>query len=593
MLTLDLVLVILVVIFILMSLYFELLGPAFTFMVGIAFLGFFGVLTPHEILLGFSNEQVMVIIMLLLIGDIIRSTGVTGILFSRAFKNVHTYKKFLGRMMILVAGFSAFLNNTPLVAVTMPYVNSWSLKNKLSPSKLLMPLSFAAILGGGATLIGTSTNLIVNGLVVDQEIIPDLGSLNIFDFAFVGVPMIILGSLFIYFFAARLLPDNRALLNESDEAERTYIVETKVKKKSKFIGKTIGESGLRNLAGLYLVEIRRLNRVLFVVSNNQIIEANDILIFAGDKTPIADIMDSDSGLTIPSVGMLHRQKQTEVVEIVISHNSSMIGKQLTDVNFRSRFDAAVISIHRNEERIMAQLKGVELHAGDVLLLYAGSYFRQRIRNTKDFYLISQIKSFEKVESYKIAILLGGLLAAIILSALKIVSLFMGLIILLLICFVLGLAKPKELPKSIDYNLGLIIVMSLALGIAMIKSGAAPLVARFLISIFTPMGTTGILFGIFLITSILGAFITGKAAVALIFPIALSMSVEMGLEPMPFILTVAFAAAANFLTPIGYQTNLMVYGPGGYSFRDFFRLGFPLTLIYMTTTILILSLIYIW
>lgn len=591
MITADLVLVILVVIFILVSLYLELFGPAFTFLIGIAVLGIFGVLTPREILSGFANEQVMVIIMLLLIGDIIRNTAITELLFGKAFANVKSYKGFLGRMMFLVAGFSAFLNNTPLVAVMLPYVNSWSEKNKISPSKLMMPLSFAAILGGCATLIGTSTNLIVNGLVVDQDIIPGLKSLNIFDFVFVGVPMIVIGSIYIYFFSDKVLPDNKRLLEDKPEAERNYLVETQVKKKSNLVGKTVDESGLRNLPGLYLVEIQRHKRVIFVVSNNLLIEAGDRLIFAGDKSPIADLMDANSGLTIPSVGMLHRKKRTEVVEIVISHNSAFIDKTLKDVNFRSKFDAAVIGIHRNEERVTEKLREVDLKAGDVLLLYCGPDFRDRIRNTGDFYLISNIRKFEKIETYKIIILIGGLLLAIILSALKIISLFMGLIILLLTSFVLKLTNPKDLSKGIDYNLGLIIVMSLALGIAMIKSGVAPMFANFFISIFTPLGKYGILLGIFIITSVLGAYITGKAAVAIIFPIALSMSMKLGLDPKPFILIVAYAAAANFMTPIGYQTNLMVYGPGGYSFRDFFKLGFPLTVLYMIAAVLILGLIY--
>lgn len=591
MITADLVLVILVVIFILVSLYLELFGPAFTFLIGIAVLGIFGILTPREILSGFANEQVMVIIMLLLIGDIIRNTAITELLFGKAFANVKSYKGFLSRMMFLVAGFSAFLNNTPLVAVMLPYVNSWSEKNKISPSKLMMPLSFAAILGGCATLIGTSTNLIVNGLVVDQDIIPGLKSLNIFDFVFVGVPMIVIGSIYIYFFSDKVLPDNKSLLEDKPEAERNYLVETQVKKKSNLVGKTVDESGLRNLPGLYLVEIQRHKRVIFVVSNNLLIEAGDRLIFAGDKSPIADLMDANSGLTIPSVGMLHRKKRTEVVEIVISHNSAFIDKTLKDVNFRSKFDAAVIGIHRNEERVTEKLREVDLKAGDVLLLYCGPDFRNRIKNTGDFYLISNIRKFEKIETYKIIILIGGLLLAIILSALKIISLFMGLIILLLTSFVLKLTNPKDLSKGIDYNLGLIIVMSLALGIAMMKSGAAPMFANFFISIFTPLGKYGILLGIFIITSVLGAYITGKAAVAIIFPIALSMSMKLGLDPKPFILIVAYAAAANFMTPIGYQTNLMVYGPGGYSFRDFFKLGFPLTVLYMIAAVLILGLIY--
>ncbi len=591
MLTFDLIIVILVVIFIITSLYLELFGPGLTFVIGIAVLGVSRVLTPKEILGGFANEQVLVIIMLLLIGDTIRRTHIAEALFGRIFAKSKSYKGFLIRMMIWVAGMSAFLNNTPLVAVMMPYVKQWSEKHKISASKLLMPLSYAAILGGCATLIGTSTNLIVNGLVVDQDIIPGLPSLNIFDFVYVGVPMIVIGIAYLYFFGHRMLPDNKADDNDVDDIHRNYLIETQVKKNSNLVGKTIGESGLRNLNGLYLVEIRRQTRVFFVVSNNLSIEAGDLLVFAGNREPIADLMDANSGLSIPEIGMLHRKKSTEVVEVVVSHNSSFIGKILKHINFRSRYDAAVISIHRNQERISGEMHGVEIKAGDVLLLYAGDQFRERIRHTNDFYLISKIKGFEKVETYKLVILIGGLLLAIFLSAFEIISLFMGLIILLLVLFLLKLTNPKDLSGSIDYNLGLIIVMALALGVAMMKSGAAPMFANFFISIFTPMGKYGILIGIFILTSILGAYITGKAAVALIFPIALSMSVKLGLDPQPFILTVAYAAAANFITPIGYQTNLMVFGPGKYSFNDFFKLGLPLTIIYMFVTVFILGFIY--
>jgi len=591
MFTPDLILVFVVIIFILVSLYLELFGPTFTFLIGIVILGVFGVLTPKEILGGFANEQVMVIIMLLLVGDIIRNTGITELLFGKLFSHARNYKGFLGRMMLIVAGFSAFLNNTPLVAVMMPYVDTWSERHKISPSKLLMPLSFAAILGGCVTLIGTSTNLIVNGLVVDQDIIPGMKSLNIFDFAYVGLPMVLIGTLYIYWMAPKLLPTKKGTLNEPDLMDRTYLIETQVNRNSPLVGKTIGASGLRNFSGLYLLEIKRDGNTLFIVSNDLLIEAGDQLVFAGDQTLIAGFMDANSGLSIPSVGMLHRKKHTEVVEVVISHNSSFVGKPLKDINFRSRFDAAVIGIHRNEERITEKIREVEIKAGDVLLIYAGSAFRQRIGNVRDFYFISQIKVFNKVETWKIVILLGGLVLAIGLSALKLISLFMGLMILLMTSMLLKLTTPKELPKSIDYDLGLIIVMALALGVAMVKSGAAPMVANFFITVFTPLGKYGVLFGIFILTSALGAYITGKAAVAIIFPIAVLMSLKLGLNPKPFILTVAYAAAANFITPIGYQTNLMVYGPGGYSFRDYFKLGFPLTVIYMFVTVFVLAYVY--
>jgi len=591
MISFQLILVFVVLVFILVSLYKEIFGATFTFLVAVVVLGFFGVLTPAEILAGFANEQIAVIIMLLLMGDIIRRTAIIELVFDKAFQGVKGYRGFLGRMMIIVSGLSALLNNTPLVAVMMPYLNSWCKKNDISPSKLLMPLSYAAILGGCATLIGTSTNLIVNGLVVDQEILPDLRSLRIFDFVYVGIPMILIGFLYLFFWGEKLLPSREKLDEDSPENTRTYLIETQVRKNSDLIGKTIEESGLRNMKGLYLVEIQRDNRKIFVVSNNLIISQDDILVFAGDTAPVAELTKSGSWLTIPSVGMLHKKKQTEVVEIVISHNSSMIHKSLKEINFRARYDAAVIGIHRNEEKITSKLREVVLKAGDVLMLYSGGDFVSQSQGTRDFYFISRVKEFKKVEGYKIAIVMGGLLLAIFLAAINVITLFMGLIILLMTSLVLNITTPKDLPRGIDYDLGLIIVMSLALGTAMIKSGAAHIIANGFIAAFLPLGKVGILFGIYLITAFLAAYITNKAAVAIIFPISLTMSVTLDLNPIPFVLVVSYAAAANFMTPIGYQTNLMIYGPGGYAFKDFFKVGFPLTMIYMVVTVAILSLLY--
>ena len=245
MLSFDQILVFIVLVFILISLYREILGPAFTFLVGVIVLGIFGVLTPSEILKGFGNEQIAVVIMLLLIGDVIRRTAVVEVIFDRLFKSARSYRGFLSRMTLLIAGFSAFLNNTPLVAVMIPYVHSWCKRNNISPSKFLIPLSYAAILGGSATLIGTSTNLIVNGLVVDQTIIPDLEPLKIFDFAVVGVPMIVVGSLYLLFFGERLLPTKPDTLTQLSLGRREYMVEAKVVHKSPLIGKTIEDAGLR------------------------------------------------------------------------------------------------------------------------------------------------------------------------------------------------------------------------------------------------------------------------------------------------------------------------------------------------------------
>ena len=592
MLSFDQILVFIVLVFILISLYREILGPAFTFLVGVIVLGIFGVLTPSEILKGFGNEQIAVVIMLLLIGDVIRRTAVVEVIFDRFFKSARSYRGFMSRMTFLIAGFSAFLNNTPLVAVMIPYVHSWCKRNNISPSKFLIPLSYSAILGGSATLIGTSTNLIVNGLVVDQTIIPDLEPLKIFDFAIVGIPMIVVGSLYLLFFGERLLPTKPDTLTQFSLGRREYMVEAKIVQKSPLIGKTIEEAGLRNQLGFHIVEIWRRGYKISVFGADFLLDRGDILILAGETEAIADMVKSRSGLNIPEVGMLSKKSRTEIVEVVVSQNSTIVNKTVREANFRSKYDAAIVSVHRNGELIKGKVGEVILKAGDVLLLFTGENFVARTVAMKDFYFISKVREMVKLEWYKSAILLGGLILAILLAALNLFPLFISLLLLLVLSLAMQVTHPRELPGAIDYNLALIIVLSLALGTAMIKTGTADLVADGVIRLFRPLGVIGILTGIYLITTILAAYITSKAAAAIIFPIALTTSVNLSMDPMPFILITAYASAANFMTPVGFQTNLMVYGPGGYSFRDFFRVGAPLTFLYMVVCITILSMIYV-
>lgn len=589
MITFDQIIVILVIIFILISLYKELIGPAFTFLLGVLVLGFFKILSPQEILNGFANEQIAVIVLLLLLGDIIRRTSLIDSLFDRVFGKNMTKRSFILKMTTVVAGLSAFFNNTPLVAIMMPYVNNWSKTNKIPASKLLIPLSFAAILGGSMTLIGTSTNLIVNGLVVDQKIFPELESLQLFDFFYVGFPMAILGILYLTFVSNYLLPSNTGNIEMFNAEAQNYIVEAQIRKNSSLIGKTIEEANLRNLEGLFLVEIIRGEQRYVAISPDAILIENDVLYFAGRTEMVADLVNMD-GLTFPEIGLLKKKKNTDIVEIVITHNSTLISKTVKEANFRGKYDAAIIGIQRNGERIVDKIGSISLKAGDVLLLIAGSDLNKR-DDVLDFYFISKVKENREMEPYKAFILVGGTILAIVASALGFISLFLALMILFSLILSFKIASPKDVHRNIDYNLILIIVMSLALGLAMVKSGVAQVISHNIINLFSSFGPIGILTGVYAVTAILAAYITNKAAVAIIFPVALSLAFDLGVNPMPFILVVAFASAANFMTPIGYQTNLMIYGPGSYKFKDFFKIGFPLTLIYMAGTLLILKLIY--
>jgi di/tricarboxylate transporter len=589
--TLDIILVCVAILFILVSLYAGLFGPAFTFTVAIIFLGVCKVLTANEIMDGFGNVQIAIILLLLIWGDMVKKTAVIERLFDRFFRSAKSYNGFLARMMMVVTPLSSFINDTPLVAVMMPYVHNWCKRNNFSPSRFLIPLSFAAILGGTITLIGTSTNLIIAGMVAEQTIIPDLRPMQMFDFAWVGLPMAFFGFLYMQFVGKRLLPDRKSLMEEDGMNSRTYFIEARIRRGSYLIGQKLKHSHLLNLKGLKLVEIIRGTESLTAYQDDTIITEDDFLVFVGTTKYIAEMVESESGLVVPEIGMLSRAKKAEVIEIVVSQNSTLIGKAVREVNFRAKYDAAVLAVHRNGEQI-TKLEDTDMRAGDVLLMYTGAAFSNLTQASQDFYFISSVKDFVKIENYKIYILLGGLAVSVVLASMGFINLFIALLVLIFLGLIFGLTTPKELPKSIDYNLALIIVLSLALGTAMIKTGTADLISEGFIKLFLPLGNFGILIGIYIITTILAAYITTKAAVGIIFPIALTTAVNLSLPPLPFILAVAYASAANYITPHGFTTNLMVYGPGNYTFKDFMKVGLPLTCISMITAVSILYLVFL-
>jgi di/tricarboxylate transporter len=251
----------------------------------------------------------------------------------------------------------------------------------------------------------------------------------------------------------------------------------------------------------------------------------------------------------------------------------------------------VLGIHRNGEKLRDKTTDIKLETGDVILLLAGPGFRERSEDTRDFYPLQTIREISKPGFWKGFTILGGLAAVIVLAALGIITLFMGLVVYLMVLLLTKIADPKKVARSIDYDLGIIIVMALALGTAMVKSGLADSIAWGVITVMQPLGLIGIMSGLYIVTAILAAYITNKAAVALIFPIALTTAANLGVNPVPFVLLTAFASAANFITPHGYQTNLMVYGPGGYRFKDFFKIGWPLTIIYAVVAIGVLYVVY--
>lgn len=589
---LETVVVLVVIVFIIISLYKEVFKPITTFLIAIGVFGVFKILSPKEMLEGFANEQIAVIILLLIIGSIIQKTSVVDLLFGYIFNRAKNYKGFLARMMLYVSSSSAFLNNTPLVAMMMPFVHGWCRKKNVAPSKLLIPLSYAAILGGSATLIGTSTNLLVNGMAIESGY--DL--INIFDFSYVGLPMIIIGFLYMLFWGHRLLPEKKDVLTSFSDYSREYLVEAKIENDSYLIGKTVKQANLRNLKGLFLVEIVRGMNRFSPVSPNRMLQAKDRLIFAGETDNIVDLIKSAKGLSLNYSNDLVLQERANVVEVIVSPNSLLVNKKVRKVNFRAKYDAAIIAVHRNGEKLSGKIGDIVLNAGDVLLLVTGKGFYMRSESENDFYYISTVNEIHNITRKNRIILLGGLVLAIMLSALKLISLFKALIVLLVLIIVSKIASLTEIRKAIDFNLIAIAGLALGLGKAMINTGTAEMIAGHVVSVMAPLGVIGILMGLYLITNLLASYMTNIAAVSIIFPISLSigehlLSTNQTDSLIPFILIVAYGAAANFISPIGYMTNIMVYGSGNYSFTDFFKVGLPLTLLHLIVTVAILIFVF--
>ena len=589
--TIDQIIVCVVILFLLISLYKRFFGPGFTFVIGISILGIAGILQPSEILHGFANEQIAIIILLLLIGEIIRRSTLIDNMFKRFFNNTHTYKGFMAKLLFPVAALSSMINNTPLVAIMMPYVHNWGKRNNIAVSKLFIPLSYAAILGGTATLIGTSTNLVVNGMVAEQNIIPDFKTLEIFDFAPVGISMIILGGIYLIFFGYKMLPDNSDLKDNLTLKTREYIVEVSVNINSEYHNKTVEKANLRNLKDLFLVEIIRNSRTITPVSPTTLIQEGDVLVFAGNTETIADMIENNSNIMPTDFSKLAKNSKTEVVEVFVTPNSPLLSMSIKKSNFRSKYDAAILAIHRNGSRITGKIGDIVPIAGDMLLIATGDDFEKRTNGNSDFFVVDKIRSIENMPTYQSVLILGGLIISVLLSSLKIVPLFTCLLVFIIVMLITKIANPKELYRGLNFNLLFIIALALALGSAMIKTELASLLSNSFLGFFKPYGVIVLLIGIYLITNLLSSVITNIGAVAIVFPISLSLALQLGINPKPFVLLVAYAAAASFITPIGYQTNLMVYGPGGYNFKDFMKIGLPLSIIFMITTVVLLTLQY--
>ncbi|GAB1444894.1 SLC13 family permease [Flammeovirgaceae bacterium] len=544
-----------------------------------------GVLTPNEALMGLANQQVAVIFLLMLITAGIRSIF-GGEFFLKLFSDTLAPKKFMLRMMVSVSTLSAFLNNTPIVAFMIPYVKDWADRNNHPSSKFLIPLSFATIAGGMITVIGTSTNLILLGLINEY----DQKSLQYSDFIYLGMIVTLFTWIYFYFFGFNLLPSNTPRIDNVKSHIKEYIVETVVFDGSPLVGKSIADAGLRKLKDLFLVEIIRGDRLISPVSPDETLKVNDYLFFSGNTKSIFNLINEDNGLKIPKEDRVESRGQFNFTEAVIPANSDLIGTRIKDSDFRKRYNASIVALHRNGKRVSGKVGEMTLSGGDFLLLLAGENPRGTIHERNLFLISKSLKLFTKRPWWitTIGIISFALLA---LGITGVIPLFTACLLILLAFVLSKVLNLVEIRRHLDLNLLLILVCSLAIGVALVKSGAGDSVASFMLTYIQDFGIISIIATLFIVTTLLTALITNAAAVSIMFPIAMSLSHFSGVSSTPFFIAIAFAASGDFITPIGYQTNLMVYGPGGYSFKDFFKVGLPLTIIYMITCISFISWYY--
>jgi di/tricarboxylate transporter len=564
-------------------------GPDLVLIGGVTILLLAGVIDPSEAFTGFSNPAVITIAALFVVAAGVKETGGLDLAARVVLGRPRSLAGAQLRMMFPVAGLSAFLNNTPVVAMFVPLVSSWARRLEFSVSLMLMPLSYATILGGTCTLIGTSTNLVVAGLARQWDSSIEF---PIFEMAQLGIPALALGMIFIVTTSQRLLKDRQGALQEFGKA-REYSIAMRVEKGSPVIGETIEDAGLRSLRGLYLYEIEREGRSLAAVPPSTVLREGDRLHFTGVVDSVVDLRKQRIVPDTDQVDKITPSRDRTLVEAVVAAHSSLVGQTVRQSRFRTIYDAAILAVHRQGVRVTETKVGdIRLQAGDVLLIECRPEFVEGRQRDPNFALIAEVEDsapprHDRAWLAAVVLFLMVLVNATGTMDLMTASLTAAALMLLTRCL-----SGEEARRSIDWPVLISIAAAFGIAAAIQKSGAAQLIAARLVEWVAPFGSVGVLVAIYAITAVLAAVVTSKASAALMFPIAAAAAEAQGIGLVPMSYMMMIAAATAFATPIGFQTNLMVYGPGGYKYVDFLRLGVPLQALVGISTVTIISLAWL-
>jgi len=542
-----------------------------------------GVISPSQALSGFSSPGVMTIAALYVVIAGLRETGAIAwfsqLVFGRPKSLVSAQAKLMGAGGLL----STVINNTPVVAMFIPIAQEWSARYGFPISRLLLPMNNVVILAGLCTLIGTSTNLAVYGLLIQTR--PE-ATLGLFDLVWIGVPLSLIGFVYALTFSRSLLPNRQGPMEQLENA-REYAFQVRIHGNGPLVGKTIAEVGLRNLKSAYVLEIERERRLLTSVGPDEVLRAEDRLTCVGVVDAIKDLRRMP-GLSIAeeqgfTLNLRHTQRQ--LVEIVLSPTSPLINQTVRKSNFRDLYGAAIISISREGSRIAGKVGDIVFRPGDTLLVETSPHFVDKHRYSRDFLLLSALQDSTPPDFRRAPLAFAILLLMIVFATLEWVPLFEASFIAAGLMVATGCLTMQTATRSIEYHIVAGIAASFALGVALMESGAASLIGDALVS-FAAGSPWLVLVALYVCTALVTELITNNAAGVLMFPIAMSVAQVTGVNYMPYVIVVMVAASAGFITPIGYQTNLMVYGPGGYRFIDFVRFGLPLSIMCGIVTVII-------
>jgi di/tricarboxylate transporter len=548
-----------------------------------------GVIDQEGALLGFANDAPITVAALYVLAGAVKITGALEqvterVLSTRRETGPQDSRRTLARVLFPSMAASAFIANTPLVAMIAPRVLTWARRTGRSASRYLMPLSYAIIFGGCTTLIGTSTNLVVSGLLREFGYEP----LGLFEITGAGLPIALVGVTAIVLLAPRLLKDRHSPDESIGEQFRRFTVEMEVSESSPLVGRTVVKAGLRQLEGVFLIEVERRDRVISPVSPEEVLDAGDRLTFSGNITRILDLqrvpgLVSAEHRHFEAVG---RHPDRAFYEVVIGEGSPLIGSTLKEAGFRARYGAAVIAIHRAGEPVAGKLGDIRLRVGDLLLVLGNPDFRDAWREQQDFLVVVPLQEGRPLRRERARVVELLTLGLILIAGTGLLDLLQTSLLIAIALIGFKIVTLSEARASVDLEVVVLMATSFGLGIAIRDSGLAEQIARLVVDLFQPLGDLGVLAGILIATMLMTELLSNNAAAVMMFPIAMAVADQTQLDPRPFAIVILFGATLSFLTPIGYQTNTLVWSMGGYRYGDFARLGAPLTV--LTIVVILIS-----